>query len=147
MSGPLHLIKLCVGVETLDDLGGHIDRRIEAQRDIEGRMETTHVTRMWPKREAELLDGGSLYWVIRGTLQARQAILRLDEQIGTDGIRRCAIRLSPELIRTSPAPRRPFQGWRYLKASDAPKDLGSWRSGEETMPQDMQEELSRLGVL
>ena len=65
------------------------------------------------------LDGGSIYWVIKRFIQCRQRILRLDEVIGGDGIRRCAIVLDPELILTTQVPRRPFQGWRYLKAEDA----------------------------
>ena len=68
---------------------------------------------MWPKREAEILNGGSIYWVIKGLIQCRQKVLRLDEVIGSDGIRRCAIVLEPKLVRTQSSLTRPFQGWRY----------------------------------
>lgn len=119
-----------------------------AQNRLKGlALETSHVTRMWPKRAEELLDGGSLYWVIKGEVLLRQTILGLDEQIGQDGIRRCKIRMKPELMRTSPQRRRPFQGWRYLKSEDAPQDLGLWREGDDIMPAEMQSELAALGVL
>ena len=78
---------------------------------------------MWPKRGDELLAGGSLYWVFRGLVLARQRILGLEPRDGADGIGRCAIRLDPEVVRTAPQPRRPFQGWRYLRPEDAPRDL------------------------
>ena len=103
---------------------------------------------MWPRREEDLLaGGGSVYWVIQGVIQCRQKIIRLDEVVGSDGIRRCAIVLEPELIRTSPALKRPFQGWRYLEAKDAPHDvLVSEEDGEE-MPTAMVAELRELGLL
>ncbi len=98
----LHLIKLCVGVDSIDHL---IEWRAKNQS---GKGEANrHVTRMWPKRAEELLAGGSLYWVIKGEIQARQTIESLEEVIGSDGIRRCAIVMGPDLIRTTRARRRP----------------------------------------
>ena len=83
-----------------------------------------HVTRMWPKRAEELLAGGSLYWVFKGSILARQCILRLDEAMGADGIARCAIVLDPHVVRTHAATTPTgSKGWRYLKAEDAPPDL------------------------
>jgi hypothetical protein len=74
-----------------------------------------HVTRMWPKRADEVLNGGSLYWVFKGLVLCRQRILRLDEVDRGDGITRCGIVLDPEVVRVTATPRRPFQGWRYLR--------------------------------
>ena len=84
---------------------------------------------MWPKRADELLAGGSLYWVFHGLVLARQRILGLEPRRGGDGIERCAIRLDPEVVRTLPQPRRPFQGWRYLRPEDAPRDLVAGDAG------------------
>ena len=106
-----------------------------------------HVTRMWPKREAEILNGGSIFWVIKGSVQCRQRVLRLDEVIGDDGIRRCAIVLEPELHRTQSVLKRPFQGWRYLSADDAPPDLPKGRENEDTLPIELNRALAEIGVL
>ena len=106
-----------------------------------------HVTRMWPRRAAEILDGGSIYWVIQGRVQCRQRILRLDEVTGGDGHRRCAIVLEPELIRTASAARRPFQGWRYLEAHDAPPDLDRRPGHDESLPPALAAALAEIGVL
>jgi hypothetical protein len=104
-----------------------------------------HVTRMWPKREDEILNGGSLYWVFKGVILARQRILGLEDRVGGDGIARCAIVLDAEVIRTEGAPRRPFQGWRYLKPGEAPRDL---KSGEAAidLPPSLDAALKNAGV-
>jgi len=106
-----------------------------------------HVTRMWPKREAEILNGGSIYWVIKGVVLCRQRILRLDEVRGEDGIRRCAIGLDPEVHRTQTALKRPFQGWRYLKPEDTPADLPQGRAQDDALPDDLNRALAEIGVL
>ncbi|MEO0664413.1 MAG: DUF1489 domain-containing protein [Pseudomonadota bacterium] len=136
----INLVKLCVGAESLADLEAW-----QAERLARG-LEHRHVTRMWPKREAEILAGGSLYWVIKGVILARQRILRLDEVIGQDGTRRCGIVLSPDIQRTTPAARRPFQGWRYLKPEDAPVDLIG-KGPREELPPKLEIALSEIGVL
>ncbi|MCB1398288.1 MAG: DUF1489 domain-containing protein [Rhodobacter sp.] len=137
----LHILKLCVGCESVEDLE-HWQR--QRARDLPGGL-PRHVTRMWPKRGDAVLDGGSIYWVIKGTVLVRQRILRLDPVEGEDGITRCALVLDPELVRTEPAPRRPFQGWRYLNAEDAPRDLPATRPGEEALPPDLAEKLAEFG--
>jgi hypothetical protein len=142
MSGKLHLIKLSVGTESVEGLAAFQ----EARRAQMGRGHSLHITRMWPKREAELLDGGSIFWVIKGAIQARQRLIGFDEIIGEDGIRRCGFMLHPDLIRTTTAVKRPFQGWRYLKDGDAPSDLGELRENEDELPEDMQQSLAKLGV-
>lgn len=144
MTSDLHLIKLCVGAEAVEDL---VDwqRGVTARNRAEGRAaRPTHVTRMWPKRADELLDGGSIYWVFKGLVLCRQRIEALDAREGADGIRRCAIGLDPKVVRTLPQPRRPFQGWRYLRSEDAPADL---RPGSATLPAGLMAELAEIGVI
>ena len=119
----------------------------QARRDQLKIKYSLHITRMWPKREKELLDGGSIYWVIKGAIQLRQRLIGFDEIIGADCIRRCGFKLDPELIPTTKALRRPFQGWRYLKSEDSPSDLSTNREAYDDLPEDMQQTLARLGVL
>ncbi|WP_428928352.1 DUF1489 family protein [Marinibacterium sp. SX1] len=138
----VNLVKLCVGAEAVDDL-------LAWQATSRGRWPDNlprHVTRMWPKREAELLNGGSLYWVFKGLVLCRQRVLRLERVTGEDGIDRCAIVLDPEVIRTRALPRRPFQGWRYLAAGDAPEDLGEGRAQEDVLPPKLAAALADIGV-
>ena len=101
---------------------------------------------MWPKQESELLDGGSLYWVFKGLILARQEILYLEKVIGADQIKRCGIVLSNKIIKTNPKPKRPFQGWRYLRPDQAPNDIGEYSISEDELPHSLQLELSKLGV-
>ncbi|MCZ7676562.1 MAG: DUF1489 domain-containing protein [Roseovarius sp.] len=138
----LHLIKLSVGSESVDSLAAWQATRAAQAADGLPR----HITRMWPRRADELLDGGSVYWVIQGFVQCRQRLLRLDEVIGEDGIRRCALVLDPDLVRTTAARKRPFQGWRYLQPEDAPPDLAATRDGEESLPPEMSAALAMIGV-
>ena len=147
MTGGLHLIKLCVGAESVDDQRAWIETRMAERRAAGLDERSRHVTRMWPKRAGELLDGGSLYWVIKGVLQARQKIEALEEVIGDDGIRRCAIIMSPKLILTESRPRRAFQGWRYLPAGDAPPDLHDQSRHSQRLPTDLALALDGLGVV
>jgi len=143
----LHLVKLCVGTDTIDDLRQWQSRR-SAERLTQGLdARPRHVTRMWPRREAELLQGGSLYWVIRGVIRVRQRIAALEEVRGEDGIRRCAIVLDPKLVPVAPRPRAAFQGWRYLAATDAPADIGAAPGDDPELPPGLREALSRFGVL
>lgn len=143
MANFVNLIKLSVGSETIDDLAAwQATKRAQTAEGL-----PRHVTRMWPKREAEILNGGSIFWVIKGVIQCRQKIIRLDEVIGADGIRRCAIVSEPEIIRTQTSLKRPFQGWRYLKAEDAPPDLPTGRTAEEPLPVELNKALAEIGVL
>ncbi|UUV08255.1 MULTISPECIES: DUF1489 family protein [Ruegeria] len=143
MDNYVNLIKLSVGSESVDTLMAWQDSY--RQRFADGL--PRHVTRMWPKRAAEILNGGSIYWVIKGVIQCRQRILRLDEVIGDDGIRRCAIVLDPKLHRTQNALKRPFQGWRYLKPEDTPADLPKNREQDDALPDDLNRALAEIGVL
>lgn len=139
----MHLIKLSVGTQSVESLETwQAARRAERGEDV-----NRHVTRMWPRRGDEVLNGGSIYWVIQGVVQCRQKIVSLDEVTGQDGIRRCAIVLAPGLVRTSLAPKRPFQGWRYLAPADAPADLPGRRADEDSLPPELSAALSDIGVL
>lgn len=138
----LNILKLCVGAISVEDLTDW--HRAHAHVWAAGT--TEHVTRMWPKREDELLDGGSLYWVIKGAIQARQRILGLAERRGGDGIARCALVLDAEVIRTEAAPRRPFQGWRYLTTEESPRDLPKGRALDDRLPPELAQALAEIGL-
>ena len=142
MADFINILKLCVGADSVEDL---LDWQ-HSQRPHWPAGVAVHVTRMWPKREAEVTSGGSLYWVIKGVVLARQRILRLLEVIGADGIRRCGLVLDAELIRTEPAPRRPFQGWRYLDPLESPRDLPKGRALEDTLPVELARALADIGL-
>ncbi len=139
----INLVKLCVGIDSIE----HLESYRAAQSPSNGAPISRHVTRMWPKRTEALLNGGSLYWVIKGQIQCRQRIERLDEVIGDDGIRRCGIVFDPQIIRTQTALKRPFQGWRYLHPEDAPPDLRQARASEDVLPDDLNRALAEIGVL
>ncbi|WP_299863795.1 DUF1489 family protein [uncultured Hoeflea sp.] len=142
----LHLIKLCVGADSVEDLKGWIKGRLAAQKAAGVTPEQFHTTRMQPKRAEELLDGGSLYWVIKGNVQARQRLVDIRPFVDAEGISRCNLILEPVLHETSWAPRRPFQGWRYLDAKDAPPDLGAEGQAAD-LPLELRRELAGLGLL
>lgn len=144
MAGYIHLVKLCVGADGVEDLAAW--QATGAARAPCGR--PMHVTRMWPRREAELLAGGSLYWVFRGAILARQRLAGLERLRGPDGILRCGLVLEPGIVRTEAAPRRPFQGWRYLAPDEAPRDLpaGAQADRAGAVPPALLAALAELGV-
>jgi len=135
----LHLIKLCVGVAEIDQLAHWQARRWKEFGQV------FHITRMMPRRADELLDGGSLYWVIKGQVLVRQRFVGIERFRDDEGVRRCRLVLDRELVATRPQPRRAFQGWRYLEARDAPRDLA--QGGADGLPPEMQVELAELGLL
>lgn len=134
----LHLIKLCVGADTPEDL-----RVWRAQRAAAGQRPIVH-TRQTPKRADNITDGGSLYWVFKGQVLIRQAVLAI-ETLGEGQAKRCEILLSDDMIATAPQARRAFQGWRYLTANDAPPDLPRG-DDEVAIPQELAKELRELGA-
>ncbi|MCJ8138704.1 DUF1489 family protein [Falsirhodobacter halotolerans] len=134
----LHLLKLCVGAEKVEDL---IHRQATHWQGA-----PRHITRMWPKREAEVLAGGSIYWIFKGLVLARQRITAMEAVRGEDGIERCALILDPEVVRTQVQPRRAFQGWRYLDPKDAPADLPQGRAREEPLPPALARALADMGL-
>ena len=142
MDKHINLVKLCVGAERVEDLlHWQNNPRAHGPDGL-----PRHVTRMWPKRAEEILNGGSLYWVFKGSLLCRQPILRLDEVDRGDGIKRCGIVLDPEVIRVTATTKRPFQGWRYLKPEDSPRDLPKGRENEDSLPLELQNALAEIGV-
>ncbi len=137
----LHLINLSVGSEAVESLGRWQARRL-AQL---GRL--FHRTRMMPRRRAELLEGGSIFWVIKGVVRARQRLIGIERALG-DGGRSCALLLlDPDLVRILPRPHRPFQGWRYLTPEAAPPDLAALPAGIRLMPPELLRDLEALGLL
>jgi hypothetical protein len=143
----LHLLKLCVGCDSIRDLEDWIEeqRRYAERRGIAHRQH--HTTRMVPKRAAEIAGKGSLYWVIKGQISCRQSLLAIEPFTDNDGIGRCDLVLEPTVIPVSPRPFRPFQGWRYLEAKDAPPDLTFGQGSDSIMPEDMRRQLAALGLL
>jgi len=131
---PIHLIKLCVGCDTIEQLSawqaGRADWRVH--------------TRHTPKRAEELLEGGSLYRVFKNVILCRQRVIGV-ETVGEGIAKRCELILDPEVIRVAPAPRRPFQGWRYLPHEEAPADLPRGEDAE-AMPADLAARLRELGA-
>ncbi len=141
----IHLQKLSVGSEsiaTLQDWQKMVVRR-RAKKGLSPHHQ--HVTRMFPKQKEALLDGGSIYWVIKGLIQCRNEIVDLEETQTKDGRKACAIVMDPKLIAVVPTPKRPFQGWRYLKVEDAPADLGMI-NGLGDLPPELRAKLVNLGV-
>jgi len=144
----LHLVKLCVGAGSIEDLAQWQAGRLKAMKAAKQRPRLFHTTFQKPKRGAELLDGGSLYWVIKGVIQARQRLVGLEEGTKDDGSPCCLLLLDVPIIPVRPVPRRAFQGWRYLDGKDAPKDLAPGASDDVTaMPAKMRKELSDLGLI
>ncbi|MDY0873388.1 DUF1489 family protein [Dongia rigui] len=149
----VHLVKLCVGVDSVAELVRYREELQRKRRAAKKPLEDQHWTRSFPKRAEEVLDGGSLYWVIRGRIAARHRILRLDEVEDEQGKPYCAIVYDPTVIVTESHPRRAFQGWRYLEVDDAPADLADQRTAlrqamaEEDLPEDLRDELRTLGLL
>jgi len=143
----VHLIKLCVGIEGPEHL-----ERVQAERILDeqgraGRRVAWHVTRRTPKRADELRDGGSLYWVMRGRIRARQAITDVRAVTDESGRAACVIELDPTVVRVVPRPRKAFQGWRYLEPDAAPPDQDERADESSAMPDWMVAELDELGLL
>lgn len=142
----LHLIKLCVGAASIEELAAWQRQRLTETRKA-GEARVGHATFQAPKRQAELLDGGSLYWVIKGVVQARQRLLGFEDGTKSDGTPACRIMLDPEIVPVRPVPRRAFQGWRYFAAEDAPPDLGSGESGLANLPAKLRRDLAELCLI
>jgi hypothetical protein len=145
---PLHIIKLAVGCDSLKELKEWVAERMKAAKKNGLPQRHTHITRMTPKRGEEILHGGSLYWVIRGEIAAREKILGIEPFRDRDGVGRCRLVMQPKVIAVSPRPMRPFQGWRYLSEESAPPDLAKNSAADlAAMPEPMRRELRELGLL
>jgi hypothetical protein len=140
----LHLIKLCVGADSIEDLADWQKKRAAERKKKGGNGDIMHITRMTPKRADELLDGGSLYWVIRGQIAVRQRLLAL-KTVTREGVPHCALVLDQKLVPTVRRNHRAFQGWRYFDPKDAPRDLKA--SDKAALPDALRAELTDLGLL
>ena len=144
----LHLIKLCVGCESIEDLAGWQSERLKQMKAEGTRPELFHRTFQMPKRKDDLLAGGSLYWVIKGIVTVRQKLTDLREGTKPDGTPCCLLMLDRKLVPVRPVPRRPFQGWRYLPADEAPEDLAGGKANAlAQMPPKLRKELAELGLI
>jgi hypothetical protein len=142
----LNLLKMCVGIDDVSQL-----ERLQAARLAEARRQgreprLVHRTRHTPRRAAEILAGGSLYWIIKRFVRVRQPIIAIERIVDGDGVRRCDLILGHEWVRTEPQPRRPHQGWRYLEAADTPRDLADDHPGHE-LPPGLADQLRELGLI
>src|SRR6476620_596634 len=133
----LHMLKLCVGCDSIADLEGWISESMALWRRLGKPEEQSHTTRMVPKRIAEILDGGSLYWVIKGQVACRQRITDIRPFTDGEGIGRCHLVLEPVVIAVEPRPCRPFQGWRYMDETSVPRDLGAGGGDLLAMPEEL----------
>ncbi len=136
----VHLQKLCVGIESIE----HLAERQSARLKREG--EIVHRTRMVPRRRDEIVGGGSIYWVIKGKVLARQKIRDIEILTASGTGKRCKIVLDPKLVAVRPRPKRAFQGWRYLEPADAPPDLPK-AAAVARLPETMRAELAELGLI
>ena len=141
----LHLIKLSVGPDSLADLARWQNARLKEKKKKREPLLLQHVTRMTPKRAEELLNGGSIYWVIKGQVVARQKLVDL-KPVKKNGKPHCAIVYQPKLILVARRRHRPFQGWRYLLPKDAPPDITDPKSAKN-LPPALKVELAELGLL
>jgi hypothetical protein len=146
----LHLLKMAVGIDSVAHLARVQKARRDARRARGEKPVNWHFTRNFPRRAAQVLDGGSMYWIIRGEIVARQPIIALEEHRRDDGRKRCAIGLAVKIIRTQPVAHRAIQGWRYLGPNDAPPDLAAappLPKGADRLPDGLARELRELGLL
>ena len=150
---PLHLVKMAVGTATIEALARRQRDRIEraANGEGEGCAVLRHYTRNVPRRARQVLDGGSIYWIIKGAIRARQSILAIRRRAPEEGRKRCELHLDPVLVATMPQPHRALQGWRYMedadKPADAPQGSGMDAADADGLPPDMAAELRALGLL
>lgn len=144
---PLHLIKLCVGCDSVEDLQSWIKQKLKERKARGQKPEHIHTTRMTPKRAEEILAGGSLYWVIKGELMCRERILDIRPFVDKAGISRCQFVMDGKVKLVRPRPWRAFQGWRYLPEKDAPPDLDRAAPGMGALPEPLRKELRELGLL
>lgn len=142
----IHLIKMCVGIETPEQLEQRLAARWQAQLDAGETPEIIHRTRMFPRRREELLDGGSLYWVVKKSICMRQRILDL-RVVDDNGISKCDIVLDRTIVTTKRRPKRPFQGWRYLKPDSAPQDRYPLSADDDAGSVALKAELAALGLI
>jgi len=143
----VHLLRLAVGAESLDDVRRFQAARIASLRQQTGEDLLQTYTRNVPRRAEELIDGGSIYWVIKSLIRVRQRVLGVDRITDKEGRDRCALTLDPNLVLVEPRPQKAFQGWRYLRPEDAPPDVGRGGDSSADLPDDLAAELRDLGLI
>src|SRR3984893_7733713 len=144
---PLHLIKLAVGCDSVKELKEWIAERMKTAKKKGLPQRHVHVTRMTPKRVDDIRPAGSLLWVIRGEVAAREKIIAIEPFRDKDGIGRCRLVMQPKVIAVSPRPMRALQGWRYFTPDAAPPDLGRAAASVPAMREPLPRELRDLGLL
>lgn len=140
----VHLVRMAVGCASVEELAARQLERVERR---EGQSVVPGFTRRRPRRAAEIADGGSIYWIVKGAIRARQRILALEDAVDGQGAPYCRLVYDPDLLETVPHPRRPMQGWRYLAVEDAPADATPKSAGDDALPADLARRLSDLGVI
>jgi len=135
----LHLVKMCVGIDDIP----HLARAQKARR--AGGRPLWHFTRNLPKRADELVDGGSLYWIIKGSIRVRQRLAGVERHMDEEGRPYCRLMLDPALVATELRAHKPIQGWRYLEPADAPPDLGSATAASD-LPAELVAQLRNIGA-
>jgi hypothetical protein len=143
----LHIIKIAVGIDDIPHLRRVQKDRLAIARAAGAKPKLRHMTRMFPSRADEITDGGSIYWIVKGFVLVRQRIVAIEEVEANDHGKRCAFVLDPKLVPTVPQPRRPHQGWRYLKPEDAPVDARGGAADAKGLPPKLLAELRDLGLL
>ncbi len=143
----VHLVKMAVGIESLDHLAEVQKQRRAKLKAERGKPILIHKTRNMPKREAEIVGGGSIYWIVKGFVRVRQRILGFEKCVNKEGRPFCEIRLDAKLVRTVPLAHKPIQGWRYLESADVPADLTGKAAVSDEMPPEMMIQLKELGLL
>ena len=144
---PLHLVKMAVGAESVEDIAEFQKQRRAKLKAERGKPILIHKTRNMPKREAEIVKAGSLYWIVKGFIRVRQRILGFEKRTDTEGRPFCEIRLESKLVRTVPLAHKPMQGWRYMEADAVPADLTGKAANADEMPPEMMMQLRELGLL
>lgn len=137
MSATVHMIKMAPGLRRLSELQDWARARF-------GGGEVVISTRNRPKREEELLNGGSLYWVFATQILGRQRVVGIEDLPG--GGKGCLIRLSGEIVPVAPTPKRAFQGWRYLDPESAPRDVSPGRAGDDEVPEHLAKVMAEMGL-
>ena len=143
----VHLVKMAVGIDSLDHLAEVQKQRRAKLKAERGKPILIHKTRNMPKRETEIIKAGSIYWIVKGFIRVRQRILGFEKRADREGKPFCEIRLEAKLVRTVPLAHKPIQGWRYMEEDAAPADLTGKAAQADEMPAEMMMQLRELGLL
>ncbi|GAN98808.1 hypothetical protein Gxy13693_011_042 [Komagataeibacter xylinus NBRC 13693] len=146
----LHMVKLAVGIQSIEDLAARQSLQTPPVDDLDGTGAAGMPwfrTRMYPRRAADILDGGSIYRVIGGRILCRQRITAIQPDTREDGTPCALVVMAPDIIPVQPRAMRPFQGWRYLRPEDAPPDLLANSHMGDVLPEALRNELAELCLI